>query len=228
MEFTIDLNIPEAISGLNELAYRQVPFATSLAVNNVAKIGRAEQTKGIFERFHVNNDAFLKRSTRFQPGNKRNPAAVLEIRDSFLIQHEDGQGVERKPGDVYESIVQPIDPSQRRIGVYRGRKLRGKNTPKAILRRHRNKKIGRPKGKRSGTRRKAPTPFIATMRSGKKGVFLREGPLSLPIELIFSFERVQKLGKKRLKFRTTVYDVAAREWEKEFGAALARAYATAK
>ena len=64
------------------------------------------------------------------------------------------------------------------------------------------------------------------MKSGKVSVFRRKGKKRLPIELLFSFEREVRL-KKRLKFETTVTLVVAREWEREFGAALARAIAPA-
>lgn len=218
----IEANIPEVILELDAFRRQQLPFATSLAVNTVAKTARAEQVAGIFERFTVRRPARLRTSVAFQASNKRDLEATLTVRDTFLAQHE--ERVTRRRGDVSSAIVQPEGDEQKRIGV-----LRGRNTPKALLARGKGRKPGRPKGKRttasaSGLRK--PAPFVATMKSGKVGVFVRRDRRQrLPIELLFAFEREVKLPGL-LKFGATAERVVTRDWEREFGRSLARALAS--
>jgi len=201
MELRIETNIPEVTKAFDDLRYRQVPFATSVALNRVGKAAKEEQIEGIFDRFTVRRAAFIRRSVRQKASSKRDLKTTLTVRDGFLAQHEDGGT--RVPGDVGPAIVQPIASTQRRIGV-----IRGRNTPRGVLK----------------SSRKA---FVATMKSGKVGVFRRRGKKRLPIDLIFSFEKRVKLSK-RLRFEDTTNSVVAKLWEREFGRELSRAIRTAR
>lgn len=186
---------------------KQIPFALSLALNTIAEQAQAEETVGIFDRFHVRREARLRTAIQRKNSTKSRPEATLTVRDAFLVQHEEG-GI-RRPGDVYSSIVQPESVDAKRIGV-----LRGRNTPQFYLERIKTK----------------PRPFLQRMKSGKVGVFVRAtaGKGSrYPIELIFAFERQAKIAKL-LKFGATVDEVIARDWDKAFGAALGKAIATAR
>lgn len=180
---------------------RQMPFAMSVALNDVAKLAQAEQVKGIFERFKIKPRARARIRTTVQltRSSKGRLEAKLTERDPWLVQHE--QGETRKPGDIYSSIVQPVSPRAKRIGV-----LRGTNTPKAILAK--------------------PSGFVLRMKTGKVGVFRRKGKGRLPIELVFALEREANLPRL-LKFGATVGGVVEHEWERAFGAALDRAMSTA-
>jgi hypothetical protein len=206
-ELRITANIPEVVRSLNDLAFKQVPFATSLALNRVGKTARADQTEGIFERFNVRESGFIKKSVRMRAAKKSDLRVELSIRDAFLIQH-DGGGV-RLPGDIYSSIVQPIEPGRGGIGAARGQKLRGRTTPRAVLRNRR--------------------AFVERTKRGKLGVFLSVGKGKDAVDqLLFTFEPEQKLTKDRLQFEGTVTSSVARNWEREFGAALAQAIASAR
>lgn len=180
---------------------RQIPFAMSLALNEVANLARAEQIKGIFERFTIKPRARarIRTTVQMKASSKRRLEAKLTERDPWLVQHE--QGEQRRPGDIYSSIVQPVSERAKRIGV-----LRGLNTPQAILAK--------------------PTGFTLRMKSGKVGVFRRKGKKRNPIELVFALEREANLPRL-LKFGATVGGVVEREWERVFGAALERAMSTA-
>lgn len=198
----IDTNIPDVVREFDRLRRDQVPFATATAVNTLAREARERETQGIFERFKVRRPGRLAKSTAVTSYAKKaqlNPSATVTVRDTFLVQHE--QGGTRRRGDVYRSMPQPIRATERRVGV-----LHGRTTPGAVLR----------------SDRKA---FVARTRSGKFGVFRRIGKRRLPIELIYSYEREVKLPKL-LKFGATVQGVAVREWERVFGASLAAALAT--
>lgn len=198
--FEIDANVPEVVFEIKELR-KQIPFATSRAINVVAEQAQAEETVGIFDRFHVRRDARIRTAVRRRNSTKRGLEAELTIADPFLIQHEDGET--RKPGDVYPSLVHPVAEKEKRVGV-----VRGSTSPKALL------KSGR-KG------------FVATMKNGKVGVFRRLTKKRLPIELVFALEKQSKLHRL-LKFGATVGTVVARDFEKAFGAELARAMRTAR
>lgn len=202
MDAELELNIPEAVLFFDTAKDRQVPFALSLALNRVGKIAKAEETAGIFERFTVRRPKRLQTAVRMKASKKSDPQVTLSIRDAFLVQHEEG-GI-RRPGDVYHSMVQPVRAEEKRIGV-----VHGKWTPAALLRSNRQ-------------------AFVARMpRSGKVGVFVRSGPPRLPIELVFSLEKQVKIPRL-LKFGSTVNAVANREWEAQFGQALAEALASAR
>lgn len=205
MNDEIELEIPEAVMFFERMRSDQVPFATSLALNRIGALGKERQTAGIFERFTVRRPGRLKTAVRMKAAKKRDssPAVTLTIRDAFLVQHEEG-GI-RRPGDVFRSMVQPVSPEAKRVGV-----VHGKWTPSAVL----------------ASDRKA---FIARMpRSGKVGVFVRRGPERLPIDLVFSLEKAVKIPRL-LKFGATLDSVATKgEWEKQFGQALSEAMATAR
>ena len=203
-ELHLDLHISTTIDDLDRAKFDQVPFALSRTLNALATKAAAEETDVIFRDFTVRRPARLKKSVIAVRGNKRSPDAIVQVRDTFLVQHEEG-GV-RNPGDVYPSLVQITGEREKRVGV-----LRGRNTPKSLLEAKRGKR----------------KPFLQRMGSGKVGVFRRRGTERLPIELVFAFERQVKL-KGRLKAEETVNRVAAREWAAEFGAQLARAIATSR
>lgn len=161
----IDINTAPAVDSLNVLLNRQLPFAISLALNQLGKQAKAAQVAGIFERFTVRRPQRIRTAVQMKPSTKRNPQVVLTVRDSFLVQHEDG-GVRRR-GDLYNSIVQPVREREKRVGV-----LHGRNRPSEL------------KG-----------AFTARMRSGKVGVFVRRGRKRLPIDLVFSLERQVNLPR---------------------------------
>lgn len=199
---TIESNIPDVTLTFERLRREQVPFATALAVNEVAQTARDAETVGIFARFTIRRPARLRTSVQVSRRAKKTaPDAIVEVRDVFLVQHEEGET--RRRGDIYKSLVQPVGAREKRVGV-----LRGRNTPSEVL----------------ASNRKA---FITRTRSGKVGVFRRIGDSRLPIELIFSFEREAKL-RKLLKFGATVQGVAVREWNGAFGRGLAKAMATSR
>jgi hypothetical protein len=197
LDLRIELDLADARIDLAELE-RQIPFATSLAINRLAKASRQDQTEGIFDRFTVRRTAYLRNSVRMRGSTKRDLRAELSIRDPFLVQHEEG-GI-RRPGDVYDSIVNPVGPTQRRVGV-----IRGRNTPRAALRSRR--------------------AFVAKTASGKTAIFRRRGKKRAPIDLLFVLEEQTKLTP-RLQFQSTVEKRVSRDWESEFGKALREAYRT--
>jgi hypothetical protein len=203
VELDIRVEIPEQLKRLAAANTRQIPFAMSLALNRVTRNARQAQTEGIFRRFKVRRAGRLRTSVRMTASTKEQLQAKLTVADKFLIQHEEGGT--RHQGDVYRSMVQPVREREKRIGV-----VHGSNTPKALL------------AKQVKTK-----PFIARMRSGKVGVFVRRGKKRLPIDLIFALEKQSKL-RSRLKLGGTVGTVVAFEWEREFGAALLKAIDSAR
>lgn len=198
----IETNIPDVVLEFDRLRTQQVPFATALALNDLAAGARDEQTRGIFARFTVRRPARLSKSVVVSRYAKKTELrSIVTVRDTFLVQHEDGEV--RRPGDVFGSIAQPQRGREKRIGV-----LRGKNSPRGVL---------------ESSRR----AFIARTASGKVGVFERRGVKRYPIDLVFSFERQSRLPRL-LKAGATVEGFAVRAWNDLFGRALAKAMASSR
>lgn len=65
---------------LNSLHRNQIPFATSLAVNNTAKDVKAELVKEM-ERVFDRPTPFTLNSLQLKPGNKVNPTATVWVKD---------------------------------------------------------------------------------------------------------------------------------------------------
>jgi hypothetical protein len=197
IEVTVD--IPRALLELDSVRYDQVPFALSLAINRTAVAARDAQADGMLSRFKARRPARMKKSVVVRSGTKQDPEATVSVRDPWLVQFEDGGT--RRPGDVYDSMAHPLSGAPARRGV-----IRGSTSPRGVL---------------QGDRK----AFVATMKSGKVGVFRRRRKMGrLPIDLVFALERESNLPAL-LKFEQTVGFVAAFEWENIFGQALAEAYA---
>jgi hypothetical protein len=73
----------------------------------------------------------------------------------------------------------------------------------------------------------ANKPFVATMKSGKTGIFVRTGGARGPIRMLFSFEDSTKVDAV-LTFEASGRKVVERVWNQKFSAAFARAIATTK
>jgi len=236
----ITVNIPAVVATFDAVKLKQVPFALSLALNTTSQLAREAQNEHMFREFNVRRAQRIRTAVRIRPSRKRDLVSRLTIQDAFLIQHEEGDT--RKPGDVHSSIVKPVGKDQKRAGV-----IRGRNTPKALLEQG-SKKIGRPRGAKSGgeTTRRRPTPFVAkSKRTGKLGVYVRQqqtravfGPQQpgrtgsagsgrYPIQLLFSFEKQARINA-RLKFRSNSEKTVQKVFNREFGKALAFALATAR
>ena len=198
---TVKVDMARSLRDLDAFKRRQIPFATSRALNEIGRIARAAQTQGMFERFEVRRAPRMRTAVRMKASSKTRLETVLTIRDPHLVQHEEG-GV-RKPGDVQSAIVQAVAPAQRRRRI-----IRGSNRPKVILKR----------SKRA---------FVATMKSGKTGVFRRRGKKRYPIDLVFAFEKSVKL-EPALEFEKTVLRVVERDWDRVFGREFGRAIATGR
>lgn len=198
--FSLDVEIPEATRFLDDFRFKQVPFATSLALNRTGELAKGEQTQGIFDRFEIRNGAFVRKSVVQRRSTKRRLVTTLTVRDAFLTDHEEG-GI-RRPGDVTSGIIQAVDPKRRRV-----RKIRGRNTPRHVL--------------------KQKSFFEGKTRSGKRAVYQRLRGKGAGVKLIFVAEPKVNI-KPRLKFGKTVTRVIHARWEAEFGRALERALATAR
>lgn len=193
-------NIPDVHRQLDAVRLKQVPFALSLGINLLAKEAARAQTAQIMRAFAVKRKGFLKTSTRVtRLAQKRDPAAVISVRDKFLVQHEAGDT--RRPGDVHSSIVNPVSKAAKRKRI-----LRGTNTPRGLM--AANKRV-----------------FIARTKYHDIAILRRRGKRARPLETVFVLERQVKL-KPRLGFAETVNRTTARHWNRLFGQALARAIAT--
>ena len=197
----IDATIPEAIKDLDELRYRQLPFATSLALNNVGKLAKGAQVQGIQERFTVRREAFIRRSVVQRAASKRNLETVLTVRDPFLARHEEG-------------------------GTFRahGRALA---IPKAV-RRTRQQVVSRGRWPGALRRKGQGRVFYRDLGAGSVSVVQRVGRgKSQRTRVLWTLVPEVKL-EPRLRFESTVSATVARNWEQEFGRALAKALATAR
>lgn len=102
--FSIKSNIDQFSRELeNEVARQQLPFATSLAINKLARLVAAGETQGIEETFPTATP-FTKKAEGVIPSNKNKLEAVVFMKDiqaHYLEPYEfGGKQVPAKPSEV--------------------------------------------------------------------------------------------------------------------------------
>lgn len=235
----ITTNINEAIKGLSDLEKKQIPYATSVALNNTAEIAMSAMTHKIDKDFDVHgtwNKVGGKFGIKKRRSTKRNLEVEIYIPESawWLDDHEDG-GMRHnqlvpthefhklfpnlKTNKAIKKKAQRLlsDKPKNRIfeaplssGFGRGRKEGSKYGTMAIFQRK--------KGKVDGTRR----------RRGKSGRLLKPKKIlnrdAVPLFIIAKSVKEKPI----LEFYKTIPKVFQKNINKEFDKALKYAISTAK
>jgi len=98
MKITIDHNAHEISANLVRAFAREVPFATSRAINTVVKKAQGTQREGMRKRFTIRRPAFFERAVKIKPfATKQTLEATITIdppggqaRADILIKFEEG------------------------------------------------------------------------------------------------------------------------------------------
>ncbi len=185
----------------------QVPFATSLAINDVAKQGQAKQQDRMTTPGDVFADirrpAFIKRSVKLKPfANKRSLKAVVAIdppggkKNDVFSKHEKG-GRHTAPGGGRLAI------------------------PTATVRPSRSEIV--PRRKRPTALRQRGKSFIIKTRSGKEFIALFTGKRSnKSLQFLYLLEQEVPLAPS-LEFEKTIQKVVHDKYQEAFSKAFTKA-----
>lgn len=175
MQFGIKSNVREVERGLNDVARRQIPYATAVAINDVLKDIKRNSEKRLRRQLD-RPTPFTMKAFRIRFANKRTLTGmvfVAPIQAKYLHWAEDG-GTRSPKG---RAIAVPVKQRLNKYG----------NMPKGALKRALAKPTvfaGAPKG-----------------RPGAPGIYQRMGKANSKLKLLASFEPIARY-KPRLGFKT--------------------------
>lgn len=190
---------------------KQVPFATSVALNKTAKDVRKKIIDKTFpEAFRLKKKSFPKQVIFIKFSNKRKLIATIgNVRGkaiNFLNWHAEG-GIKKPKTSTYIAI-----PSRQLVGRYHAKKIGKHRMPLAIL----NSTDSR--GNKRG--------FVQNFK-GKKAIFQRKTLKPYPISLFYFLKPIAKI-RQTLDFYEDARKVAEKVYDKHFTEAFLKAIRTAK
>lgn len=198
MRIDVRVNTKELMKGVSRLFDRQIPFATSQAINNLAFGLRAEEQR-MMKVALDRPTPFSVRGVRYTKSNKRNLTAVVyltEIVDDYLKYQIHGGSRPAKRGRVLPAIGTKTNSY--------GNLPRGKSK---TLRKKANVFSGKPKGKPAGIWQK--------MKSGR-------------IKPLLIYEKGSMTYKKRFPWFKIGRKYVRANFDREFIKAMNRAIKTAR
>ena len=103
MAIRVGVDVSAAVSGLNELQKRQIPFALAKTLTACAKIGQATEQASLSGKFHLRNN-FTRQGIRIKPASKNGALIVADVHtdtvnrrtgapDYLVAQQEGGEKV---------------------------------------------------------------------------------------------------------------------------------------
>lgn len=230
---------------------KQVRFAISLAANETAKEIQAFTLNDLLpEKFTLRSRGapWQKPGTKYgfnvKFATKQTLTAVIGSQADWLKLQEEGgtkqvQGHRvavptlfwKKREEIMEAAKKPkallkdLTQLQRRIERAKQELVNHKGSQRSAIakERHLNSLTKRAEALTS----LAHAPFIAKMKSGKEGIFIRTDKERHPLKMLFSLEQQTTIAP-RLEFEKQGEQIVERIWEQKFTAAFVRAMATAK
>lgn len=187
---------------LDDAQRRQLPFATAVALTNLAKDARALVAGGLRDRFTIRS-SWVERGIRYKPAEKRDwphTSALVYSKDAFMQAQEVG-------------------------GVKRGRA--GGDTPQPLAIRRTKEERTTP-SKWPGAQLKRPRTFVRRLTSGpakgERAVLRRASADRYPLQVLYVFAPSTRI-RPRLGMRKTVTDSVGAGYAKAFETSLQRALA---
>jgi hypothetical protein len=221
IDISIRADLAAVTAKLSALAYEQIDYATSRAVNALAARVQADEKANVLKTFPTATP-FTVASVRRTYANKRSPVALVYLMDTatnYLLPYEVG-GVHY----LGSRIAMPV-PIAQAVNQYG-------NIPRGTIAKLR----GRPdvfigsiisKGKRvSGVWQRVATAKVLAYRDAK-GRRLRKLNKSEKLKLLIRFEDSQPV-RQHLGWGANAAQTIRRYWREDFDAAMAYALATAK
>lgn len=211
MTVTIRVNVSDTLKNLTALEQKQLPFALSLALNNVAIDAQLALRDHFSEVFTIRRPSFvLKQGAKiFKFSSKRDLSVVMGVDDKadFLTKFE--RGDVKKPTQA-SSLAIPVDVRRnKRDLITRG------NRPRQLL-------------DRLGQKRGAGGVFRLTHREGKlvPGIYQRTGRGGRGgVKLLFA-STPKAQTPPVLKFAFVIGKTVEKKFQLNFDKAMARALAT--
>jgi hypothetical protein len=136
--------------------FRQVPFATALALTRTAQDAQLEVRRQLPQRFTIRNN-FVSQGIRIVPATKTTLEAAVLSRDDFMVRQEKGGTKTPKDG---RSIAVPENVRVNKRGI-----VTRANRPRQLL--------------------DKPRTFIATIR-GVRGIWQRQTKNRTPLRLLYA------------------------------------------
>jgi hypothetical protein len=208
IEISVRADVKKLERSLHDLAYKQLPFATALALTNVAKKVQEAEKQALPSIFDEPTP-FTTNSIGIVPARKDNPVAQVFVKDiaaSYLAPYEFGgktkgvgsRGVFLRPANI--KLNQYGNIPRNKVAQLKGKA---------------NVFVGKVKGK-SGQEIDGVWQRVPAAKGH---------PASL--KLLVKFEDPHP-AKQHLDFRKRAEQLIRANWNAEMGKALARAIATAK
>lgn len=196
--FDLEVNVPEVVFSLERLKSKQLPFATSLALNLTLKDAQDQVRKDLPRRFKLRRP-WVSRGVQVKPSSKTKPWGVIMQRDSFMALHEAG-GRKRPKGRM---LAVPVGALQRRAKT-------------RVL----------PRGQRPAGQLKKKNVYRGETKKGIPAI-IKRGTARKRTEVLFLLLPSARI-EPQFRFVPTVNKVVRKRWEKNFGKAMARAIASAR
>tara|TARA_R110001583_G_scaffold189552_3_gene352740 strand:+ start:110 stop:922 length:813 start_codon:yes stop_codon:yes gene_type:complete len=221
-------DIDSVIKKLTDLEKKQVPFAMSKAINRVAFEARAGVLARMDDRFTIRERSLKatgggKKPLFVETSNKKQSVIQAVIGTPLWFLEDQEAGGERRKTSAWLPAS----------GARAGRRDSGRISKKfnrVDVRKEVEKKA--PSRRRRSKRNPVPyapqIPFIATMKSGKRGVFIRRSKKKrTPISLLYTVNDSVKIAP-RWKFGETVQHLSDKRLRAYFLAELEAAMASSK
>jgi hypothetical protein len=221
-EISIASNLKQVQKSLGAFANQQLPFATATALTALAKRVKEEEVKNLAATFK-NPSPFTLRSVRSTAARKDSPVATVFVMDKaaeYLDPYEAG-GVHKLPG---RALLNPKDIALNQYGQLPRRTLAALKARSDIF-------IGKVKTKRgivNGVwQRSAATAVVTNKRTGKTRISKKGVNATGKLKLLIRFGDALPV-RQRLNYQARAKQVIDREFNREFGKAMARAIASAR
>ena len=229
-DISVQSNVNEISKKLGALAYKQVPFATATALTAIARLVQAGETRGLKETFKKASP-FTMKSVRVIPARKSNLTATVFVMDKaaqYLDPYESG-GVHRLSG---KALLNPKDIPLNQYGqLSKGVLAKLKARPDVF--------IGPVKTKKGVINGVWQRPYLrgadatkglsVAMRKKLRGQGLQRRGANTTghLKLLIRFGNALPVNQ-RLGYRDRATRIVNANFNREFGAAMARAIASAK
>ncbi|TAH39280.1 MAG: hypothetical protein EYC70_00410 [Planctomycetota bacterium] len=201
---------------LDQLPTKQLPFATSLALNWLGKDAQAEVRQRLPAIFELRSD-WVQRGIQMTPAQKRdwpNSAAVVGSRDAFLVQHETGAVKTARSGRL-------AIPARGAAVRGAGGRIPRSRKPRALLARRRTFintiRSGQQKLEHTGTHR--------SRNAGLPAILQRVGKKRYPLRVIYVL-RPRGIIRRTLGMHETVEAVVRARYGAKFRQAIEYALRT--
>lgn len=208
MHIKIDTDFSKTLAGLDNFAYKQVPYASAVALTRLAKMSQTMLRSNLSNHFTLRSK-WVEKGIVVQAAQKSDwphQSAEVGSRDYFMAFHALG-GIKKPKSGRNLALPQAIRQSKSDI-------IKKKDRPAALLRK---------KGKKA--------PYLFTSRRGKRMIVVdTHGPnrvRNFTRTILYTFTKQVQI-KKDWPIDTSTQSFVQKNYDKVFGQELAKALATSK